>query len=113
MVTYKQTFSSIPNAVKIYNIFHGISRRYTFESNLIKIDWDGDVDIFYYIEDNLKIYFKIYKVIDAIMVEVQVNTTKENIRKNQEIINYFDLNRDDLNILLFEVKDIIENECEF
>ena len=113
MVNYKQTFSSIPNAIKIYNIFHGVNKRYTFENNLLRIDWDGDIDIFYQVEDNLKIYFKIYKVIEAIIVEVQVNTTKEDIRKNREIINYFDLSRDDLINLLFEVKDIIENECKF
>lgn len=113
MVNYKQTFSSISNAILIYKIFHDVNKRYRFENDRIKIDWDGDIDIFYQVEDNLNIYFKIYKVVDAVMVEVQVSTTKEDIRRNQEIINYFDLSRDDLNNLLFEVKDIIENECEF
>ena len=113
MVTYKQTFSSISNVTSIYKIFHDVNKRYRFENDRIKIDWGGDIDIFYQVEDNLNIYFKIYKVVDAVMVEVQVSTTKEDIRRNQEIINYFDLSRGDLNSLLFEVKDIIENECKF
>lgn len=114
MVSYSQTFSSIPNAIEIFKLFKPIQKRYTFDNkNNLKLDWDGDLNIYYIPTDSVNLFFNIYKSMDAIMCKYEFKTTKEEMLKNSEIINFFDLDREEVNSITFEVKDIIENECKF
>ena len=114
MVSYNQTFSSISNATEIFKLFKPIQKRFIFDNkNNLKLDWDGDLNIYYMPMDDVNLFFNIYKSMDAIMCKYEFKTTKEEMLKNNEIINFFDLDREEVNSILFEIKDIIENECKF
>lgn len=114
MVSYSQTFSSISNATEIFKLFKPIQKRFIFDNkNNLKLDWDGDLNIYYIPMDDVNLFFNIYKSMDAIMCKYEFKTTKEEMLKNKEVINFFDLDRVEVNSILFEVKDIIENECKF